>query len=95
MEQPGQHEVYRTKLDKVGRIRLPADLREQVHLQAGEELIIIRDGDQLQLKTFAQVIKEAQDYFATIAPPDRILSEELIAERRAEFAREQAESERD
>jgi hypothetical protein len=44
-----------------------------VQLQIGEELMIIRDGNQLYLKTFARVIKEAQDYFATIAPPDRIL----------------------
>lgn len=95
MEYSGQHEVYRTKLDKVGRIRLPADLREQRHLIPGMELLIIRDGNQLQIKTQDQALRELQDYFCKLAPPEVIMSEELIAERRADFEREQAESARD
>jgi bifunctional DNA-binding transcriptional regulator/antitoxin component of YhaV-PrlF toxin-antitoxin module len=91
----GQHEVYHTKLDKVWRIRLPADLREQRQLTPGMELLLIRDGSQIQIKTQDQALRELQEYFCKLAPPEVIMSEELIAERRAEFQREQAESARD
>jgi bifunctional DNA-binding transcriptional regulator/antitoxin component of YhaV-PrlF toxin-antitoxin module len=95
MEQMGQHEVYRIKLDKVGRIRLPADLRQERQFIPGMELLLIRDGNQIQIKTQDQALRELQEYFCKLAPPDVIMSEELIAERRAEFQREQAESARD
>lgn len=39
-------------------------------------------------RPLAEVVKEAQALFMSVAPPDRILSEELIQERRAEAARE-------
>ena len=41
-----------------------------------------------QAKTQEQAIREAQDFFATLAPPDVLLSEELIRERREEASRE-------
>ncbi len=39
-------------------------------------------------KTQEQAIREAQDFFAPLAPPDVLLSEELIRERREEARRE-------
>lgn len=67
---------------------LPADLRVRQHIHPGDQVIIIESDDGLQVKTQEQALREAQDFFATLAPPDVLLSEELIRERREEAKHE-------
>lgn len=74
--------VYRSKVDASGRIVLPADVRSRQHIHTGDQVVIIESHDGLQVKTQAQAIREAQNLFATLAPQDVLLSEELIRERR-------------
>ena len=74
--------VYRSKVDSSGRIVLPADVRLRQHIHTGDQVVIIEGHDGLQVKTHDQAIREARDLFATLAPPDVLLSEELIRERR-------------
>lgn len=88
---PHSHSV---RVDRSGRIVLPADVRARLHIQPGQELIVQEAGQHLTVKTFEQVLTEIQDYFADLAPPGVLLSEELIKDRRAEAAREHAELDR-
>ncbi len=80
--------IYRSRVDKSGRIVLPADVRLRQHIQTGDQVVIIESQDGLQVKTQEQAIREARDFFATLAPPEVMLSEELIRERREEAAHE-------
>ncbi len=74
--------IYRSKVDSSGRIVLPVDVRSRHHIHAGDQVVIIEGDDGLQVKTQEQALREAQHLFATLAPPDVLLSEALIRERR-------------
>ena len=75
---------YSARVDSSGRIVLPAELRERLHFLPGQELVLRADGESLRVKTYEQILTEAQAYCAKLAPPDVVLSEELIRDRRAE-----------
>jgi AbrB family looped-hinge helix DNA binding protein len=74
--------VYRSKVDASGRIVLPADVRLRQHIHTGDQVVIIEGHEGLQVKTQEQAIREVRNLFATFAPPDVLLSEEVIRERR-------------
>ena len=77
------------KINKQGRLVIPAECRTAAGLQPGEELLleVIGEGE-LRLRTKRQAIKEAQAIVAGRVPKGRDLVAELIAERRAEARRE-------
>lgn len=85
---PHSHSV---RVDKSGRIVVPAELRQRCRIQPGDHVILAESHGHLTVKSYDQVIKEVQAYFADAAPPGVLLSEELIKDRRAEAARELAE----
>lgn len=81
--------TYHAKLIKGGKIVIPADLRREFGFAEGDTLVFERDGDRLILKTYAQVVREVQATFkAMLGSETRSMVDELIAERRAEAARE-------
>ena len=70
---------------------LPARVRERLQLKRGDRLVLIVDesGD-MKLVSLNRQIDKCTGMFADIAP-DRILSEELIADRREEVRLEELE----
>jgi len=77
-----------TRMGTNGRLVIPAPLREALGLTAGDEVVLrVTDGE-LRLLSRAAAIERFQDLVRARVPADRLLSEELIAERRAEAARE-------
>ena len=80
--------IYRSKVDTSGRIVLPAEVRSRQKIRAGDEVMLLERPEGLEVKTLQQVIREAQTAFARLAPPDVVLSEELIRDRREEASRE-------
>ncbi len=76
--------VYHSRVDSSGRIVLPADVRLRQHIRTGDQVVLIEGCDGVQVKTLLQAISDAQSLFAQLAPPDVLLSEELIQERRKE-----------
>lgn len=80
--------VFRTRLDASNRITLPQAVREQLHLSAGDELIVRQHGDVFQFETPQQALHDAQAYFSRLVEPGVSVVDELIEERRAEAARE-------
>ena len=80
---------YHAKLIKGGKIVIPAELRREFGLKDGDTLVFEREGNSLVIKTYEQVVREVQATFKAMkSDPNRSMVDELIAERRAEAARE-------
>ncbi len=80
---------YSAKLIKGGKIVIPAELRREFGFNEGDTLVLEREGDGLVIKSYAQVVRDVQSTFkAMLADQKRSMVDELIAERRADAARE-------
>jgi AbrB family looped-hinge helix DNA binding protein len=78
----------RTKVAPGGRVVIPAAYRRALGLTTGTEVIVSLEGEELRIMTTDQAIRNAQRLVRQYIPAGRSLSDELIAERRAEAARE-------
>jgi len=76
------------KIGDDGRVVIPASLRKELNIRPGDTLVIESDGDSLLVRGYDRVLKEVQAAFADIAPPNVLISEELLSDRRAEADRE-------
>ena len=83
--------IEHVKVGEDGRLVIPASLRKEIGIRAGDTLVLESDGDSLLVRSYDRVLKETQDYFRQFATPGTSVVDELIAERRAEAARESAE----
>lgn len=87
MQEQEEH-VYRTKIDSSGRIVIPAEARQRSKLEEGDTVVLVEDKHGLHVKSLEQALTDAQAYFASLAPPERLLSDEINAERRSEAERD-------
>ena len=79
----------RARVNRQGRIVIPAECRAAAGIKPGDELLIEAIGEgELRLRTREQAIKAAQAIVARYLPKGRDLVQELIDERRDEAARE-------
>ena len=74
----------RARLAEGGRIVIPAEYRQALGLQVGDEIILRLEEDGIHMFTPEQAIKYVQDLLRPYMPKGRSLSKELIAERRVE-----------
>ena len=75
-------------MDAQGHLMLPAPVRAQLGLVGGESLVArVRDG-QLVIETLLAAVKRAQDLLAPYIAGEPSIVDELIADRRADAARE-------
>jgi AbrB family looped-hinge helix DNA binding protein len=75
----------RAKVDKAGRILIPAKLRMELNVRPGDPVVLETKGDELHVRPYKQAIREAQAIIRKYIPDrDRSLVDELIAERRKE-----------
>jgi AbrB family looped-hinge helix DNA binding protein len=74
----------RTKLAEGGRIVIPAEYRQALGLQVGDEVVLRLEDGEVRVFTPRQAIKRAQELVRRYIPQGRSLADELIAERRAE-----------
>ena len=81
-----------TKINENGRIVVPAELRQLMGIKPGDAVVLtVKDGV-LQVEAYVSVIRKIQDDMQARFGPDRLLSEELLADRREEVRREMAET---
>lgn len=80
------HEI--TQLGAGGRIVLPARFRKSLGIKPGDELVLWLDDGQIRVYSRRQARRRAQDLVSRLVPRGTSLTEELIAERRREAARE-------
>jgi AbrB family looped-hinge helix DNA binding protein len=81
-------EVLRAKVDSVGRVLIPANTRQRLGIEQGDEVLIEADDNGVRITTAKQALKQAQAFFAKLANPGESIVDELIRERREEAARE-------
>jgi AbrB family looped-hinge helix DNA binding protein len=80
---------YKGKVDSAGRVLIPAPLRERLGVQPGATVSITEGrAGRIVLESTMAAVREAQEYFCSLAPPNEVWSDELIAERRQEARRE-------
>lgn len=85
----------KTALSANGRIVIPAAIREQMGLAPGDTLLMEVEDGVLRVESFDARLARIQDELVQLAGPERMLSDELIAERRAEAWREQVEADQE
>jgi len=81
-------QIYRGKVTDAGRVVIPAELRRALGLREGEDVLFTRDRESIRITPLRQAIGRAQDFFASLAPAEVVMSEELLRERRDEAADE-------
>lgn len=81
-------QTVRLRLNQNGRIVIPAAIREAVGLKRGQELILWAEKGEVRITTAARRARRAQELVRKYVPEGVSLSDELIADRRRETARE-------
>ncbi|KPF80486.1 AbrB family transcriptional regulator [alpha proteobacterium AAP81b] len=71
-----------------GRIIVPAEFRRAMGVAPGDTLVLSLEGEALRVQSHRAVVREIQASVRALVPPGVSLVDELIAERRAEAARE-------
>ena len=71
-----------------GRIQLPSDVRRELGLADGDQVVMrVVDGE-LHIRPRRDVLKRIQAMLRPYAPSDGTVADELIADRRAEAVRD-------
>ncbi len=78
----------RVRVDRMGRILIPVELRRKLGMQPGSEIVLRLENHELRLYTLEEAVRRAQEIVRRYVPPGVSLSEELIADRKAEAERE-------
>jgi AbrB family transcriptional regulator, stage V sporulation protein T len=77
--------AYHLKLQAQGRVVVPADVRADLGVQEGDELILLKEAHGYRLTSRRQVVLElAGSLQKTGAAVDRDLTQELLDDRREE-----------
>ncbi len=78
----------RARMGDNGRVVIPAAYRKALGLAPGDEIILRLGDGEVRLMSRMTAIKRAQELVRRYNPEGRNLVNELVAERRAEAARE-------
>ena len=76
------------KLGSNGRLVIPAAYRKALGVEEGDELVVRFEDGELHLSTRKLALKRAQELVRRYVPEGASLSDELLADRREEAARE-------
>jgi AbrB family looped-hinge helix DNA binding protein len=71
----------RMKINENGRVVIPASLRTALGIQAGDELVMHVEQDEIRITTLKRRIERAQNHVGRYAKSGASLVDELIAER--------------
>jgi AbrB family looped-hinge helix DNA binding protein len=85
---PTSNKPSRVRVDSAGRIVIPADVRQQLGIASGDDLVVEASQGCIRLKTLRQLIEDAQALFTRNVPPGVSVVDELLRERREEAERE-------
>ena len=81
-------EQYRVTVTKEGRVNLPASVRRELGVEAGDSLGLRVEGGELVLSPEAAMIERLRTLAGPPPKDGELVSEELIRERREEAAKE-------
>jgi AbrB family looped-hinge helix DNA binding protein len=80
--------AQRGKIAEGGRLVIPADLRRQLGLQAGDSVVMDVEDGELRVRSLKAAVARAQALVRRYVPAGEGLVDELIRDRRAEAAGE-------
>ncbi|MGH7022943.1 MAG: AbrB/MazE/SpoVT family DNA-binding domain-containing protein [Caulobacteraceae bacterium] len=81
-------DTFHVRVVEGGKIVLPAALRRKHGFGVGDTLVVEDRPDGVTVRSLDEVVAAAQAIVAEFVPADVSLVDDLIAERRAEAARE-------
>lgn len=70
------------------RVAIPAKLCQEYGIQAGSPVVLEPTEHGIMLRSYRDVLRDVQRYFAGTAPKGVLLSDELLRERREEATKE-------
>jgi antitoxin PrlF len=74
----------KTHLNHGGRIVIPVEYRKALGLKPGDDVVLVLEENEVRLVTPRQAVKHAQALVRRYVPKGRMLSDELIQDRREE-----------
>jgi AbrB family looped-hinge helix DNA binding protein len=91
----GTTETYTTRLEKSGRILVPASVRRRLGLSEGSQVVVkLAPSGALEIASRSQALAKVRVEIRQYIPAGRDLAEELIRDRRAEVEHEDPEAPR-
>lgn len=87
---PTEDTVHHVVMGKDGRLVIPAAIRSQVNMPKGGAFVVRVEGGVVTLEPLSHAIAAVQAMMKPYAIEGRSMVDELIADRRAEAAREAA-----
>lgn len=81
----------RTRIGAGGRLVIPASIRRALGMEEGEPVVMRVEDGELRIWTISEGIRRVQERAAQYITPGESMVDELIAERRAENARDEEE----
>lgn len=78
----------RARIGAGGRLVIPAEIRRQLGLEEGTAVVMHVEDGELRLLSVRSSARRAQEHVMSVIAPGTSMADELLAERRAEAARE-------
>jgi AbrB family looped-hinge helix DNA binding protein len=78
----------RLRVNENGRVVIPASFRKALGINAGDEVVLRIEDDELRITTLKRRIERAQRNLRRYVKPGTSLADELIADRREAAKRE-------
>ena len=78
----------RARINDNGRVVIPANFRKALGINAGDEVVLRLEDDELRITTLRQRIARAQRHARKYIKPGVSIVDEFLAERREEAKRE-------
>jgi antitoxin PrlF len=78
----------RTRIEGKGRVVIPASFRAALGLEIGDEVDLRIEDNEIRISTLQSRLERSRQRLRKFIKPGRLLSDELIAERRAAAKRE-------
>lgn len=76
------HEETRTRINENGRVVIPASFRKALGINAGDEVVLRLEDEELRITTLARRLERARRLIRKHVKSGTSLVDELIAERR-------------
>lgn len=75
---------WHCRIDSAGRVVLPKELRDDKHLQSGDELVVSIEDGSIVMRTYEEAMQRLQNMFCDGLDPKTSLVDELLENRNQE-----------